>query len=147
MNWQFKHFDNLNPEESKAIEEVRRKIFAENGEKDLNDIFGTAPDTHCHHLFAMVDDHVAAYCRVIDEGDRFRIARVLVHPNYRGRGLGQELVTKAVEYIQSEFDGKHVTLSALSYVKRMYEKLGFQSEGEEFDMNGIPSIEMTKRLD
>ncbi|KAL7715759.1 N-acetyltransferase domain-containing protein [Entamoeba marina] len=120
--WHFKQLSNFNDDEFQEVFTTRDYVFGRNGEKDLGKQPIEKIDEYCYHSFAWDSNGIVAYCRVLQEcNDLYRIERVT-------------------------FDGKKATLSAFSYVTDMYKKVGFTQIGEEFDMNGIPSIEMVKVL-
>jgi GNAT superfamily N-acetyltransferase len=62
--------------------------------------------------------------------DRFAwIGMVLVHPDYRGRGLGTRLLERAIEHLD-ELKLPTLKLDATPQGQPLYEKLGFQPEYE-----------------
>jgi GNAT superfamily N-acetyltransferase len=69
------------------------------------------------------DGRQAAFCRVVTDGVAFAyLADVYVHPHFRGRGLGLELVREAVE------NGPYAELRWLLGTEdahTLYEKVGF----------------------
>lgn len=74
-----------------------------------------------------------------------KIERVAVLPAYRGRGIGRQLMEKAICWIQKQ--GCHeVKINAQIHAKQFYEKLGFQAQGFEFEEAGIPHIEMRRKF-
>ncbi len=61
-----------------------------------------------------------------------------IHESYRGKGIGQLLIQKAIEYA-NDLDAKTLRLSAVSdneAAKRLYEYLGFVKESgfDHFDL-------------
>ncbi|KAL7716952.1 N-acetyltransferase domain-containing protein [Entamoeba marina] len=145
--WHFKQLSSFNDDEFQEVFTTRDYVFGRNGEKDLRKEPIEKIDEYCYHSFAWDSNGIVAYCRVLQEcNDLYRIERVLVHKRHRRKGYGQQLISQTCDKIKELFDGKKATLSAFSYVTDMYKKVGFTQIGEEFDMNGIPSIEMVKLL-
>jgi GNAT superfamily N-acetyltransferase len=81
-------------------------------------------------MVAEVDGQVRGTVATIIYDHRFAwVGMVLVDPEYRGKGLGTNLLEAAIEYLE---DAKvpTVKLDATPLGKPIYEKLGFQSEYE-----------------
>ncbi len=106
-------------------------------------------------------DHDALHLRLVDgggglaaalrvfppvEGGAGRIGRVVVAPNFRGRHLGDMLMRKALKKLAQEFGAEMVELSAQSHLRRFYEKHGFQTCSAEYLEDGIPHVEMRRKL-
>lgn len=64
---------------------------------------------------------------------------VHVHPNYQGRGIGNELLSAVIEYVKSVGVYKLLATSRNDgtriHVHAWYERLGFKNHGTEFRMN------------
>lgn len=118
-----------------------QKITCEN---DFDD-----KDKDCYHLFAYEgigeEVELAGYCRLLAPGVSYEeasIGRVLVLPKYRGIKLGTKMMEQAVVAIKEMYGADKVTLSAQSYVKKMYELAGFKQVSDEYDEAGIPHVKM-----
>ncbi|ELP88503.1 hypothetical protein EIN_344430 [Entamoeba invadens IP1] len=145
MQWHFKQLEQLTGDELRQIYAIRKDVFCEKGEKDLGHPPMDEVDETCYHSFAWDENGIVCYCRVIEEEPKlFRIARVLVHKNYRKQGKGQQLITHTCEKIHENFGGGVVTLSALEDIHTMYLKVGFELTGERCEFNGIPAVEMVR---
>ena len=80
----------------------------------------------------MQDDQIAAYARYFEINDGVTFGRVITAPEYRGKGLGKQLIRKVLQQIQANFPDKQITIHAQQYVERFYRDLGFKSIGEPF---------------
>ena len=75
------------------------------------------------------------------------VCQVSVAPEAQGHGLGALLMTSALR----AFRAQGLTTASLSvtvenrHAYRLYERLGFQAEGPEFDEVGIPHRRMRRR--
>lgn len=84
------------------------------------------------YMVAQTDDKVVGNCGVIvavDEGD---ICNVAVDKDYRGRGIGEELVKTVMKTAAEELGVRAFTLevrASNAAAIRLYEKIGFVSEG------------------
>ncbi|HVK40359.1 MAG TPA: GNAT family N-acetyltransferase [Candidatus Kapabacteria bacterium] len=88
----------------------------------------------CARLFAPGTKHAEAV-----------IGRVVTHPAVRGQGLGRELMLEAIAAVERSFATTTIRLSAQRYLEQFYASLGFVAEGEPYDEDGIPHIEMVRR--
>lgn len=69
--------------------------------------------------------------------------RLCVHPDYRGRGLGAELL----QYIEKQASKEGCCYSVLSAeisAQKFYEQQGYQVVSDVFEEDGIPCIKMQK---
>jgi len=81
-------------------------------------------------MVAEVDGQVRGTVATIIYEHRFAwVGMVLVDPEYRGKGLGTNLLEAAIQYLQDE-RVPTVKLDATALGKPIYEKLGFQCEYE-----------------
>lgn len=74
-----------------------------------------------------------------------KIERVAVLESARGRGWGERLMD-AAEARARERGFDEALLHAQSQVESFYERLGYETVGDEFEEAGIPHVEMRKRL-
>ena len=75
---------------------------------------------------AICDDRVVGTVTTVDYGGTVSwVGMVLVHPDWRGRGIGTELLGLALESLKA---CETVKLDATPLGKRVYEPLGFVSE-------------------
>ena len=79
---------------------------------------------------AEINEQVCGTVTTISFQDRFAwIGMVLVDPGYRGRGIGTELLKRAIQYLDDE-KIPTLKLDATPQGKPLYEKLGFVTEYE-----------------
>jgi YbgC/YbaW family acyl-CoA thioester hydrolase len=82
---------------------------------------------------------------VVDGVQTSKIGRMAVHRVMRGSKLGKDILSTLVEAAKSRGD-KQVKLGAQWNAQNFYAKQGFTAQGEPFDDEGMPHIEMVKRL-
>ena len=70
------------------------------------------------------------------------IGRVLVMPEYRGKGLARQIMTQAIKYCQKNYRKTPIIISAQTYLIHFYESLGFAVDGEPYLEDGIEHITM-----
>jgi ElaA protein len=102
-------------------------------------------DQKAMHIFALANQEVIAYTRIFKAGDYFQevsIGRVVIQTNYRGTGLGQELMQKSIDYILEKKYPLPIRISAQSYLLNFYQSLGFKKIGIEYMEDYIPHTGM-----
>lgn len=72
-----------------------------------------------------------------------KIERLAVVQSLRGQRIGTKLIKFVLDYLKDK-KIKKVTLDSQSYIKSLYEKLGFIKDGDEFEEVGISHVKMVK---
>jgi ElaA protein len=147
IQWFIKNFDKLSNVELYNILKLRIDVFVLEQQciyLDLDDM-----DQSAMHLFAVQQDQLVAYARIqINELKASAvIRRVVVHKDFRKMRLGNTLMLKALDYIDSLKNITHIALSAQFHLKNFYEALGFHAEGEPYLDTEILHIKMCLDLD
>lgn len=132
-------------EELAAIQTIRRVVFQEEQ--------GVAPqlefdgqDKSAQHLLAYLDKQPVGTARMRNlTQQRAKIERLAVLPAARKRGIGKQLMEKALEILARE-DCEEALIHAQEYIKGLYQQLGFEQVGERFEEAEIPHIRMIKKL-
>ncbi|MGP6140622.1 MULTISPECIES: GNAT family N-acetyltransferase [unclassified Jeotgalibaca] len=138
--WNTKSFDALTVYELHSIYYLRTQVFVveqacayqEVDELDLQSI----------HLF---DKDIHAYARIIPDEDVVHIGRVVVHPEFRKKGLSRKLMTEAIRFCQSSYPGKNIHVQAQAYLQKFYASLGFEPVSEVYLEDNIPHLDMIKK--
>ena len=97
------------------------------------------------HFVAYINDIPIATVRVCLFEESAKICRTAVLKEYRRRGIATELCQHCIEHIKNR-EYPLVFLHSQTYIKSLYESLGFVSEGEEFLEENIPHVKMKKYL-
>jgi len=90
---------------------------------------------------------VAAYLRIVPPGIKFpeaSIGRVISTSEYRGHGIGQVLLEKAMSHLDHLYHGQAIRISAQAYLENFYRKFGFATISEMYLEDDIPHIEMLR---
>ena len=129
------------PDEAKYIRET---VFVK--EQHFNDEFDEIDDAAVH-MMLFVDDAPAACCRYFpdEQSDCYIVGRIAVLKAYRGKHLGERMLTEAEQAIRAR-GGKKVSLSAQLRVKPFYEKQGYIPHGEIYLDEYCEHIHMEKIL-
>lgn len=143
MNWELKKFDDLKVEEIYKILKIRNEVFIVEQQCAYQDCDGK--DENSYHLFLQDNDKIIAYLRILKKGvsyDEISIGRVLVHKDYRGKGISRELMLKAINYIEVNLNEREIKIQAQSYLVNFYRSLGFKEVSNEYLEDNIPHMDM-----
>jgi len=125
-----------------ALQAIRGAVFIE--EQGVpKEIEWDGEDDVSHHFMAINEAGQRVGCgRLLPNG---RIGRMAVLPEYRGQGIGRQILDAAVARA-SELGFRRVTLHAQLAVVDFYRKAGFLPEGDEFSEAGIQHQAMALEL-
>ncbi len=143
--WRFARLDELSAREVHDILQARTAVFVVEQACVFQDMDGADPG--CWHLFSREAGEIAAYCRLVPPGLKFAepsIGRVITTRVARGTGAGRELVREALRRCGSLWPGAAVRISAQRHLERFYGSLGFVTDSEPYDEDGIPHVEMLR---
>ena len=127
------------------IKSIRKVVFVD--EQGFQNEFDEIDDSdNVVHMLLCYDDESIGTCRCYKENGEYKIGRVAVLKEYRGKGLGEELVKQAEKKIY-EWGGREVVLSSQVRVQGFYEKLGYVAEGDVYMDEMCPHIKMRKKLE
>jgi ElaA protein len=146
ISWQFAPFSALSADALHRILTLRADVFV----VEQNCAYAD-PDTKdrvSHHLWAENErGEVVSVARIVPPGTSYlepSIGRVATSAAVRGTGLGRELMHRAIMYAEQLYPDTDLVISAQLYLLRFYTEFGFQPEGEAYDEDGIPHIQMRK---
>lgn len=128
----------------KDAKEIREKVFIqEQGfQKEYDEI-----DEVATHLVLYRDGEHMGTCRIFPGEDSgvYNFGRLAVKKEYRGQGLGSELLAVA-ERLAEEQGGECLMLHAQLHAKEFYEKAGYVVCGELEYEEGCPHLPMKKNF-
>ena len=141
---QVKSFQELSLEEFHDIIALRIQIFIIEQNCPYQEVDGK--DKLAHHLFFKNEmDEIIAVTRILPQGISYTevaIGRVVVHEDYRGTGLGNQLMADSMNFVRDKYGEVPVRLSAQKHLENYYGNHGFKSTGKEYLEDGIPHVEM-----
>lgn len=143
-----KKFNELSLEELYSILRARAEVFVLEQKITSEEEFDGIDDK-CIHIFLEEDDNIIAYCRIVPKGisyENISIGRVLVKKEYRRKGIAQEILNKAIQYIKTYGNESRIVLSAQLYAKKVYESVGFVQNSDVYIEAEIPHVKMYKDL-
>lgn len=145
LNWTYKSFEQLSPEELYDILRLRSEIFVV--EQNCVYLDTDNKDQQSFHLCARLNDALVAYARILPPGLAYEepsIGRVSTSPSYRKHGAGRILMEKAIEFTSKQFPGHDIKIGAQLYLNKFYSSLGFKQLGDTYIEDGIPHIHMIR---
>ncbi|MFT7472641.1 MAG: ElaA protein [Kiritimatiellia bacterium] len=145
--WSCWQFDELSTEDLYRILQLRAEIFIVEQECAYQDLDGF--DQKGLHVMGQlsIDDEVqlVSYSRLLPPGAKYEgasIGRVVTKKSARGGGVGKALMLNSLACCKEHWPGKVITISAQAYLQKFYIELGFETESEPYDEDGIPHIRM-----
>jgi ElaA protein len=121
-----------------AVWRLRQDVFVVEQECAYGDLDGRDDEPGTRHVVMRDDGDVLGYARVLDDTRFWRIGRVVLRRDARGRGLADHLMTTALQVCK----GRDVVLDAQSPLAPWYGTFGFEVNGPEFLEDGIPHLPM-----
>jgi ElaA protein len=131
-------FEALDAHTAYDVWRLRQDVFVVEQECPYPDLDGRDPEPGTRHVLLRDHDRLVGYARVLDDGEVWRIGRVVLTREARGRGLADTLVTTAL----ADCVGRDVVLDAQTPLVDWYATFGFAVSGEEFLEDGIPHVPM-----
>lgn len=147
MTWQLKKFYELTNDELYNILRLRNSIFIVDQQCVFAEIDGN-DQINCHHLFYNLEGKIIAYARIFAPGQVYQetcLSRVCTSLDQRGKGIGKQLLKKALEETRRLYPGQSIRIGAQLYLKSFYENFGFEVSGEPYLEDGIEHIQMIKK--
>lgn len=128
------------PLEVHQLYKLRVDVFVAEQNCPFNEIDDQDANPETRHILAFDGETLAGCARVFPTEDGSQFGRFVVHPDFRGSGLGPQIVRTGIEYTE-RFDGDLI-VEAQSGLVGYYEQFGLVAEGEEFLDTGVPHRKM-----
>ncbi|MDB5967896.1 MAG: family N-acetyltransferase [Hydrocarboniphaga sp.] len=144
----------LTPDRLYAFLKLRSDIFVVEQNCVFPEMDGIDP--LCEHLSASSPDgQLMAYLRLVPPGVKRphsespaaagpAVGRVVVASQWRGTGLGRQLMVRALEYCGEHYPGQPVALSGQQHLERFYASLGFVTQSPPYLEDGIWHVDMSR---
>lgn len=144
--WKQSDLASLSASDLYALLRARVAVFVVEQDCPYQDLDGL--DDRAIHLWAEAPDGaILAYARVLPPGTSFAeasIGRVLTARAGRAKGLGRDLMERALAVCTSRFPDSGIRISAQEYLVRFYLSLGFETVRGPYLEDGIPHLEMLR---
>jgi predicted GNAT family N-acyltransferase len=134
----------LDQNEINAALDLRHEVFCdEQGVSRADERDGR--DAHAMHLVAVEDGIVIATCRLLIEGTTVKLGRMAVARSRRGLGLARALLSEADARARA-LGAERIVLAAQLGAQTLYERAGYEPDGEVFLDAGIEHVMMGRAL-
>ena len=147
VRWEWKRFSELSPIELYQIIQARESVFVV--EQKINYVDCDDKDLIAYHLLGYLNHTLVAYLRAFAPGLKYpqaaSIGRVLTLFQFRGQGLGKELLQQGIEHSSNTFGNVDIQISAQTYLAKFYQHFGFQIVGAQYQEEGLPHFQMIKK--
>lgn len=144
LDWQIKHYRDLSLNEFHDIIAIRIEAFVVEQNCPYQDLDGK--DKKCYHAFCRDGKgNIISTARIVPPGliyDSPAIGRVVIQEEFRGSGLGHDLMEECMKFCFLEFGETPIKISAQKHLENYYAKHQFASTGKEYLEDGIPHVEM-----
>ncbi len=131
IEWTCKKFTDLSPSELYEIMKLRAAVFVVEQKCAYQDADGK--DSNAHHVMGYDEQKsLIAYSRILPAGVSYNepsIGRVVSATNYRGKGIGKELMKETMRALKTMYGNVPVRISAQCYLLKFYTDLNFKIVG------------------
>ena len=145
--WQWCRFSELATKDLYAVVRLREAVFIVEQNCPYPDADGRDPKAW--HLLGWIQGKtertLVAYARIFEPGVRYNegsIGRVVTVGLGRGRGLGREVMVRAIAHAAAVWPGTAIRISAQTRLERFYASLDFVAVGPPYLEDGIDHTEM-----
>ena len=141
--WQTSDFGGLNTLELYAALRLRQQVFVLEQNCAYLDLDNL--DQDAVHMMCWRKGALLAYQRCLAPGANFiesALGRIVVSAPARGQDLGRELVRRGIRHNLERWPNHDIRINAQAYLQAFYAELGFVAEGDVFDEDDIPHIQM-----
>lgn len=145
--WFLRTFNELSNDELYNILKLRNAIFIVDQQCVFADIDGR-DQSYCYHFFCTLNGQIIAYARIFGPGQIYQepcLSRVCTSLDQRGKGIGKELLKRALDEMSRLFPGQSIRIDAQLYLKAFYESFGFKIDSDPYIEDGIEHIRMIKK--
>jgi len=132
-------FEALSAPEVYAVARLRQDVFVVEQACPYPDLDGRDLEPGTRHVLLGLEP-LLGYARVLDDGETWRVGRVVLAPEARGQGLADVVMRTALSVCAR----RDVVLDAQSPLAGWYATFGFEVAGPEFVEDGIPHLPMRR---
>ncbi|OUS24886.1 GNAT family N-acetyltransferase [Thalassotalea sp. 42_200_T64] len=146
INWQAKTFDQLSTNELYDALKLRVDVFVVEQSCYYPELDDCDRAEGVMHLLGYDNEQLVAYLRLLPKGvsypDVVSIGRVATRADYRGKGIGHPLMSKALVVCEQQWPGQNIKISAQEHLEKYYKQHGFVRVSEMYLEDDIPHIAM-----
>jgi ElaA protein len=144
ITWYCTPFSELDVITFHNIIQLRVSVFIMEQDCHYMDLDGK--DLKAYHVYALNENNeVVAHARLLDRGVSYEymsIGRVVVRKDYRGTGLGHELMQYSMNKAKEIYGEDKIKISAQQHLEKFYESHGFVTVTDMYFEDDIPHVGM-----
>jgi ElaA protein len=144
LTWSWPPYAALSVDDLYQVLRLRQEVFVLEQRCFYQDLDGI--DDRCWHgIGRLRDGSLVAYARIVPAGIKFAgpsIGRVVTAPSARRRGVGSELMARALAETRGHFAGANIHIAAQAHLQDFYRRFGFTAVGAPYDEDGIMHVDM-----
>ncbi len=150
ISWQFARLADIDVLTFHDVAKLRVDVFVVEQACIYPEFDGIDARDDTWHIMGKYQQQTIAYARVMGPQEApadqsVHIGRVLVAPDYRGRGVARVLFQQAMEQAAQQWPAHDVALSAQVQVTGFYESFDFKKVSEVYMEDGIPHVDMVRK--
>lgn len=151
LSQELMQFNDLAPKQLYRILQLRSAVFVVEQTCYYQDLDGldTLPETR--HLILQDGSTIAGYARILAPWASYSgfssIGRVMSPLDYRGTGIGHQIVKNSIETCLDLWPEYPIKIGAQVHLSKFYQQHGFKIAGESYIEDGIPHIHMVRNID
>lgn len=133
-----------NSDDFQLVKDIRTSVFTAEQGADETAEFDRYDEEKTDTLYALLYDgeNAVATSRLALTEKGYKIGRIAVLKEYRGKGLG-EIIVRAVVEKAFEKGADTVLVDAQNYAVPFYERFGFKVAGSQIFDRGLPHMPMS----
>src|SRR3990167_286637 len=139
INFSWHTFETLNTAQLYEILSLRQNVFIIEQRCFYQDV--DYKDQQALHLLGTKDNRLISYLRFFPKGTAYSneasFGRLITHSSHQKAGLGRSMMTKLLDYFDSNYPNDTMLINAQCYLQSFYEKFGFQTIGDVYDDAGV----------
>tara|TARA_B110000858_G_scaffold29691_1_gene32080 strand:+ start:10368 stop:10802 length:435 start_codon:yes stop_codon:yes gene_type:complete len=124
---------------------LRRTVFIEEQNVPENEEVD-GDDPNCDHILLTISDDPVGAARLKYYDNFVKVQRVCVLKNYRGQGIGSNIINFIIKHIEKNDIRTSVRLGSQIHALEFYKGLGFVEFGEEYLDAGILHKDMEYQI-
>ena len=124
---------------------LRRTVFIEEQNVPENEEVD-GDDPNCEHVLLTIDETPVGAARLKYYDNFIKVQRVCVLEDYRGQGIGSNIINFIINYVKENDIRQSVRLGSQTHALEFYKGLGFIEFGDEYLDAGILHKDMAYQI-
>lgn len=134
----------IDPETLYRILWLRVRVFVVEQAAAYSELDGRDIERDAVLMWAEEGGEILGTLRVLDDGPNLRIGRVATSETARGRGVGADLMIRAVDECRARREDATILLDAQEHLAPWYSRFGFEVSGARYLEDDIPHVPMAR---